>query len=144
MFAPDVETWLQANSTPSYRKYLEGSRADTAALLDDASIPADSALAHFYLHHGAASCRGWYDLNEPDAITDATQYARDEWGVPEGYIALSGFEGDGVVLYALETGAVYDVERGDRLEQFLGGFLPPIATSFEGYLRWCMSRLEAR
>jgi hypothetical protein len=139
MFAPDVERWLKGNSTPGHQQYIDSSRAETASLLRAVGVPEGTQLAHFYLHYGSFTCRGWYELNEPDQIADATDYAREEWGVPEGFIALSGFEGEGVVLYALESGAVYDVELG-KLDDFLNGSLEPIAPTFEGYLRWCMER----
>ena len=139
MFASAIERWLKSNSTLGYQQFLDDSRSTTAALLRDAGIAGDCELAHFYLYYGPGTCRGWYGLNEPDQIADATQYARDELGVPEGYIALTGFEGEGVVLYELETGVVYDVELG-RLHDFLNGSLAPIATKFEGFLLWCMNR----
>jgi hypothetical protein len=141
MFAPEVERWLKSQITPPYQQFLEGARSETAALLQDAGIPANSELAHFYTRFGASTCRGWYDLNEPDRIAEATQYAQDEWGVPANFVALTGFEGEGVVLYALETGEVYDVEL-HRLKEFLNGSLEPIAKTFEGYLLWCMGRQE--
>ncbi|MBY0566550.1 MAG: hypothetical protein K2P70_04530 [Hyphomonadaceae bacterium] len=143
MFAPEVERWLKSNSTPHYRQFVEGARSETATLLQDIGISANSELAHFYTRFGAWTCRGWYDLNEPDQIAEATQYAQDELGVPAGFVALTGFEGEGVVLYALKTGEVYDVEL-HRLEQLLDGSLAPIARTFEGYLRWCMSQQEKR
>lgn len=143
MFAPEVERWLKSNSTPRYRQFVEGARSETATLLQDSGIPANSELAHFYTSFGASTCRGWYDLNEPDQIADATQYAQDELGVPAGFVALTGFEGEGVVLYALKTGEVYDVEL-QRVEQLLNGSLAPIAKTFEGYLLWCMSQQEKR
>lgn len=139
MFAPDIERWLEGNSTPGYRQFLVESRTETADLLREVGVPRNCELADFYLRHGAATCRGWYEINEPDQIADATQYVQEEWAVPEGFIALTSTEGEGVVLYALETGAVYDVELG-RLDDFLGGSLEPVASTFEGYLRWCMGK----
>ena len=85
---------------------------------------------------------GWYDLNDPDQIAEATQYAHEEWGVPVGFVALTGFEGEGVVLYALKTGEVYDVEL-HRVNELVDGSMAPIAKTFEGYLLWCM-RQQAR
>jgi hypothetical protein len=138
MFSFAVERWLKSNSSPRYQQFLDESRSTTAALLRDAGIASDCELAHFYLHYGPGTCRGWYELNEADEIADATQYARDEFGVPAGYIALTGYEGEGVVLYELQTGEVYDVELG-RLDDFLSGSMAPIATRFEGFLIWCMN-----
>lgn len=141
MFPPDIDRWLKSNSTPGHQQYIDSSRSEMASELRAAGVPKGSQLALFYLHYGASTCRGWYELNEPDQIADATDYARDELGLPEDFIALSSFEGEGVVLYSLESGAVYDVELG-KLDDFLSGSLEPIAPTFEGYLRWCMARAE--
>lgn len=139
MFSADVERWLQSNTTPQHRQFVKSSRSGTRAELRRLGVSAGSQLHHFYVTFGAATCRGWYDLNEPDEIADATQYSREEWGVSDAYIALTSFEGEGVVLYALKDGAVYDVELR-HLDAFLSGSLAPIAKTFEGYLRWCMTR----
>ena len=111
MFSFAVERWLKSNSSPHYQQFLDESRSTTAALLRDAGIASDCELAHFYLHYGPGTCRGWYELNEADEIADATQYARDEFGVPAGYIALTGYEGEGVVLAELEAARLAEVRR---------------------------------
>lgn len=142
MFARDVDRWLKSNSTNDYRRFLQDTRADTDALLRGLSIPSSSQLAYFYLNHGPGTCQGWYTLIEPDEIDEATKYVREELGVPAGYIALTGFEGEGVVLYALESERVFDLTLSN-LAAFQAGTLKPLADTFEGFLRWCMQHSDA-
>jgi hypothetical protein len=142
MFAADITSWLNANSTADSRAYAVEHRAETHGWLESLGIAPKSELAYFYSHYDAGAVRGWYELNEIDQLLDATDYAHEELGVPADYIALTGTEGQGIVLYNRNTQAVYDVEFG-QFDQLANGSLGPIANSFQGYLQWCKAQVAA-
>ena len=139
MIPDDIETWLLSNLSPSQLEYLREARAENRKLLRGLGVAEGSDFAQLYLKFGPDSVRGWYDLLGLEEIREATAYAHEELGVPKHYLAISGLEGDGVVLYHLRDGAVFDVTRGqfELLEQ---GRVPPIAPSVAGYLQWCKDR----
>lgn len=139
MFPPDIADWLSTTSTAVYTKHLAASASDTRKTLASLGVAKDSELAHLYLQYGPSAVRGWYELADADDIADCTEYAREELGVPKGFLALSSAEGEGVVLYEKTTGAVYDVRFGE-FEQLASGALKPIAPTVVDYLRWCKSK----
>jgi hypothetical protein len=136
MIPDDIATWLFSNLSASQVEYLRGARAANRKLLRELGVAEGSELGQLYLNFGPDAVHGWYELLDLEEIREATEYAHEELGVPKHYLALSGLEGDGVVLYHLETGAVFDVTRGqfELLEQER---LPPIAPSVAGYIQWC-------
>lgn len=136
MFATDITNWLNANTTADSRAYVVEHLAETLDSLSQLGITPESELAYFYLHYDASAVRGWYDLNEIDQVQEATDYAHSELKVPSNYIALTGVEGQGIVLYNRKNQAVYDVEFG-QFGQLADGSLSPVATSFQGFLEWC-------
>lgn len=136
MFAAEITSWLNANTTASSRAHAAEHLAETQDRLDCLGVAPDSELAYFYSHYDAAAVRGWYELNEVDQVQDATDYAHAELAVPADYIALTGTEGQGIVLYNRNTHAVYDVDFG-QYDQLANGTLAPIASSFQGFLQWC-------
>jgi len=142
MFENDVKTWLEGNTSAGYQSYVADHRAETAAILDRLAIEPESELAQLYLYYGAGAVRGWYELSEIDDIPLCTRYAHEELEIPANYIALSGVEGQGIVLYDRITQAVYDVEFG-QFEQLADGSLDPIADTVGDFLRWCKARSQA-
>lgn len=139
MIPDDIAKWLLSNLSASQLEYLREARAENRKLLRGLGVAESSELAQFYLDFGPDAVRGWYDLLGLEEIREATEYAHEELGVPKQYLALSGLEGDGVVLYHLRNGSVLDVTRGqfELLEQEQ---LSPIAPSVAGYLQWCKDR----
>jgi hypothetical protein len=142
MFAAEITNWLNANTTASSKAYVVAHLAETRDILDRLGITRESELAYFYSHFDASAVRGWYELNEIDQVHDATDYARTELKVPADYIALTGIEGQGIVLYNRNTQAVYDLEFG-QFDQLADGTLAPIASSFQGFLQWCKAEAGA-
>jgi len=138
MLPTDIEKWLQSNSHPGYKAHFLANQANVSFYVATLEIEG-SELADLYLRHGAMPVRGWYELNEIDQIDQATAYAIRELGVPLGYLALTGIEGQGIVLYNRLSQAVFDVEFG-QFDLLLKGELAPIATTFSGFLRWCRDR----
>jgi hypothetical protein len=139
MFPSDIADWLSANVTPGLADYLAEHYAETEEVLISLGISPASELGHLYLHYGPFPVRGWYELAEADMIAEFTEYAEEELGAPAGFVALSSIEGEGVILYQMATGAVFDVEFG-QFEALASGALKPVAPSVVEYLRWCKAR----
>lgn len=136
MFSADITRWLNDNMTAGSKAYVVEQQAEIRDCLDDLGIPAGSEVAYFYLNFDATAVSGWYPLYEVDQLQDATDYAHSELEVPDDYIALTGIEGEGIVLYHRKTHAVYDVPFG-QFEALVDGSLAPVASSFQDFLRWC-------
>ena len=143
MWSTELSAWLQAHSTPAYDAWLRAQTQVHAEQLRALGVDLTSELAELYLRCGASNVRGWYELLEPDQLAEATAHVQAEWGVPAPFLALTGIEGQGVVLYDRRSGAVYDLPF-DRLDALCHGQLPPLASSVEGFLAWCCSRALAR
>ena len=139
MLPVELKAWLQANSTPGYAAWLHAQAQAHAGRLRELGVNLSSELAELYLQHGAGSVRGWYELLEPDALAEATAHVQAEWGVPAPFLALTGTEAHGVVLYDRRDGAIYDAPF-DRLDALRRGELPPLACSVAGFLAWCRVR----
>lgn len=136
MFAADIARWLNDSMTSGSKAYVVEHQAEIRDCLEDLGIAEGTELAYFYLHFDASAVRGWYSLHEIDQLQDATDYAHSELEVPAEYIALTGTEGEGIVLYHRKTHAVYDVPFG-QFDALADGSLAPVASSFQDFLRWC-------
>ncbi len=102
-------------------------------------ITESTELAHLYINYGPDAVRGWYELNQADTIADWTKYAHSELGVPNHFVALTGIEGQGILLYNKNDCSILDVEYG-QFAQLAAGKVVPLASSVVAYLRWCMQR----
>ena len=139
MFPEEITRWLRENEDSGYASYRRSNRSSDLEMLAELGIPQNSEIGYFYLEFGPATVRGWYDLCEVDSIREATDFAHEELGVPRHFLALSGTEGQGVVLYDSRSGAIYDVEFG-QFEDLQSGVKEPIARSFSAYLSWCKAQ----
>ena len=143
VLSSELKAWLQANSSPGYDAWLRAQAQVHAGQLRALGVDLTSELAELYLQHGAGNVRGWYELLEPDQLAEATAHVQAEWGVPAPFLALTGIEGQGVVLYDRRSGALYDAPL-DRLDALRTGQLPALADSVAGFLAWCRARDVAR
>lgn len=57
-------------------------------------------------------------------------------GLPEAYIPLDSFEGEGGFFYNRQTGEVVLVELGESIERFLNGESEPQWADFNAFLEW--------
>ncbi len=141
MYAPKLKEWLISNGTEDYLSSVRNNNAETREHLKILFVEEDSELGKFYLNYGSYCVRGWYELNEIEEIGNWTEYARDELGVSSEFLALTSIEGQGITLLNRNTGEVYDIEYG-QFEDLKEGKIEPIATSFNGFLEWCMEKSE--
>jgi hypothetical protein len=137
-FPTDVHEWLTSNSAPGEARFMNQHLDEILDAFLKLDISPSSELVHLYVNYGAASVVGWYELNEFDVIEEATEYAHDELGVPDNFIALTSTEGAGVTLYCRETGRIFDVEFG-YFDKLINGELQPVGETVVDYLRWCES-----
>ncbi|NGZ76650.1 hypothetical protein [Saccharibacillus alkalitolerans] len=77
---------------------------------------------------------GWFALNTNYALS--VRSAHEALGLPEAYIPLDAFEGEGGYFYNRETGEVADVSLGEPLRRLLAGIDSPRWTDFNAFLEW--------
>ena len=143
MFTSETDKWLNDNSSEGYMSYVMLHEPDTLRYLETLGVALNSELAYFYCHYGAANVRGWYELNEVEQVKEWTDYAQEELGVSTEYLALTGVQGQGILLFNLLTQAIYDVEFG-QFEQLENGKLIPLSATFSGFLEFCKKRSDTR
>ncbi|MEW4372633.1 hypothetical protein [Paenibacillus kandeliae] len=88
----------------------------------------------FYGGRGEMYHWGWFMLYSSDLKLGMMRVR--EMGIPEEYIPLDGFVGDGGCLYNRRTGQVLYIEAGETLQQYLAGQLQPQWDTFADYLGW--------
>jgi hypothetical protein len=104
-----------------------------------------SEFAEFYSQYqGPFICPGdgpeLLDLCGPaiPAIPDQTAYVRDAHGIPERFLALTTDESEGMFLYDVPTGAVFDVDFRD-IARLKAGEMKSRWRSFNDFLIWYFS-----
>ena len=138
----DLEAWLASRCTPVSREQLAATRDATLATLHSVGVVPDSELAEFYADFGPSCVAGCHELNELAELEMWTRFVREELEVPANYVALTGIDGEGIVLYDCHDGSVHDVELSD-FDELEEGLHQALASSFADYLRWCRSRSRA-
>lgn len=120
----------------------EGDPDGVEDLVDLGAAP-DSAFVDFYAHCGEASIMGEGPM-ELDGLVwmirnagwlETRMHALDALELPETMIQLSPLEG-GAFFYDALTGAVWDVEYGDKLTAARERTHAPDWPDFESFLVW--------
>ncbi|TRX74769.1 SMI1/KNR4 family protein [Pseudomonas mangiferae] len=77
------------------------------------------------------------DLIGPEipAILDQTEYVKDRYEIGEEFLAITSDESEGMYLYSISKGDVYDLDISD-LKDFLNGKLAPRWGDFGSFLIW--------
>ena len=68
-----------------------------------------------------------------------TALAREVYGVPAEYVALTSGEGDGFLLYSLTKRAVFEVDAG-QFDELISGRIAPRWLSFFHLIEWYTAR----
>ncbi|OWR30348.1 hypothetical protein CDO73_10505 [Saccharibacillus sp. O23] len=139
MLAPEIEQfcrakgWWHDDVPETYERAL--------AELD---IDPDSAFGRFHRHvedmptflsrNREIYQIGWFALNTDYARS--IRAAHEGLGLPEAYLPLDAFEGEGGFFYNRETGEVADVSLGEPLRRLLTGEERPRWASFNDFLKW--------
>ncbi|QVM93012.1 SMI1/KNR4 family protein [Pseudomonas entomophila] len=131
-------------------KYLSGYKGDiaradqnrAASALQHLGVATDSEFGRFYLKYQGSfisprPVAELLDIEGPDipAIPDQTDYVWDRYEIPTNYLALSSDESEGMYLYGINDGAVYDLDIS-HLDEFINGKLPARWKSFNEFLTW--------
>ncbi|QOS76945.1 hypothetical protein JNUCC31_19165 [Paenibacillus sp. JNUCC31] len=114
-------------------------------------IDLGSEFAQFYLHadDGPTFYSRHQEIYQICWVMENTVYLEDmtvaqlTLGLPEAYIPLDSFEGEGGFFYNRQTGEVVLVELGESIERFLSGESVPQWASFNNFLEWYFELEEA-
>ena len=123
--------------------YLEKEEENYTKALLDFGIDFESELAYFCLHTTEMSFKGrvgnidnicWYLIYS--TYIQRTKSLQSYLALPEEYIPLDSFEGEGGFFYNRLTGEVLELELGQKLIDFQNGQLQPQWKDFNSFLEW--------
>ena len=88
----------------------------------------------FYGRHQELYQICWFAINTNYDL--AITFAHDALELPNEYIPLDSFEGEGGFFYNRSTGAVLEIELGQKLIDFQKGELQPQWPDFNSFVEW--------
>ena len=88
----------------------------------------------FYGRHQELYQICWFAINTNYDL--AITFAHDALELPSEYIPLDSFEGEGGFFYNRSTGAVLEIELGQKLIDFQKGELQPQWHDFNSFVEW--------
>ena len=88
----------------------------------------------FYGRHQELYQICWFAINTNYEL--AITFAHDTLELPNEYIPLDSFEGEGGFFYNRSTGAVLEIELGQKLIDFQKGELQPQWPDFNSFVEW--------
>ncbi len=88
----------------------------------------------FYGRHQELYQICWFAINTNYEL--AITFAHDALELPNEYIPLDSFEGEGGFFYNRSTGAVLEIELGQKLIDFQKGELQPQWPDFNSFAEW--------
>lgn len=88
----------------------------------------------FYGRHQELYQICWFAINTNYDL--AITFAHDTLELPNEYIPLDSFEGEGGFFYNRSTGAVLEIELGQKLIDFQKGELQPQWHDFNSFVEW--------
>lgn len=112
-------------------------------VMSDLVIRLDSAFAEFNLYTNAITFSGkyseiynvcWFAINS--TYSDQVERMHSVLNLPEEYIPLDSFEGEGGFFYNRLTGEVLELELGQKLIDFQCGRLQSQWKDFNAFLEW--------
>ncbi|WP_427179843.1 SMI1/KNR4 family protein [Paenibacillus sp. TC-CSREp1] len=114
------------------------------------NVDLNSDFAQFYLHaeDGPTFYSRHQELYQICWVIENTVYLDDmniaqlTLGLPEAYIPLDSFEGEGGFFYNRQTDEVVLVELGESIERFLSGESKPQWADFNAFLEWYFELAE--
>ena len=141
MIPVEVETYL-ANAPG---EVLRASRASAEKVLQTLGVALNTEFADFYLKYQGCfisprPVSELMDIDGPEIPNIAAElgYVQDRYDLPANYLPLTTDEGEGMYLYAINSGTVYDMDF-DNLPDLLTNKLPPRWPDFNAFLIWFFS-----
>ena len=110
----------------------------------DLGIKLDTTFAQFNLYTNAVTFKGcsyelynvcWFKIYSDD-LDYGIESAHKVLKLPDEYIPLDSFEGEGGFFYNRKTGEVLELELGQKLIDFQNGQLRPQWKDFNSFLEW--------
>ncbi len=110
----------------------------------DLGIKLDTTFAQFNLYTNAVTFKGrsyelynvcWFKIYSDD-LDYGIESAHKVLKLPDEYIPLDSFEGEGGFFYNRKTGEVLEIELGQKLIDFQNGQLRPQWKDFNSFLEW--------
>jgi len=136
MLPEDLKKAIRAHPGRVLREDVDDARTRLCEL----GVPMESTFAQFFCEfQGPFPFGSWIkellDVQRfGPSILHVTQFVRDVYQVPSGFVCLTSPEGEGFLLYDMRTEAVYDVGVS-QLDDLERGKLAPRWSSFIDYLR---------
>ena len=122
----------------------DGYTVEYADALRKLNIDLTSDFATFFLHiedsptfygrHQELYQICWFAINTNYEL--AITFAHNALELPNEYIPLDSFEGEGGFFYNRSTGAVLEIELGQKLIDFQKGELQPQWHDFNSFVEW--------
>jgi len=112
-------------------------------VMSDLGINLETPFAQFNLYTNDITFSGkyndlynvcWFAINS--TYFEQIESMRSALNLPEEYIPLDSFEGEGGFFYNRKTGEVLELELGQKLIDFQSGKLQPQWKDFNAFLEW--------
>lgn len=139
MLSPKVQQYFKEQNA-----WYEEASTDYAGALETLHIPLDSDFAQFYLHaetgptfysrHQELYHICWFVLYSNYDLS--VHSARETLKLPEQYLPLDAFVGEGGYFYNRQTDQVLELNLGQPLQDFRAGQLQPQWQNFNSFLEW--------
>ena len=117
--------------------------ANYRKVMSDLEINFETPFARFHLYTNAVTFSGrysdiynvcWFAINS--TYFEQIGYMQSALKLPEEYIPLDSFEGEGGFFYNRLTGEVLELELGQKTIEFQKGKLLPQWKDFNEFLEW--------
>jgi len=138
------EKIIELFKTRGYLALTKEERRKYTEALIDLDIQLNTSFAEFNLLTIGPTFQGrcyelynvcWFKIYSDD-LEYAIESARNVLKLPEEYLPLDSFEGEGGFFYNRKTGEVLEIELGQKLNDFHNGKLSPQWKDFNSFLEW--------
>jgi len=136
---------IELFKTRGYLSLTETERMKYTEVLIDLDIQLNTSFAEFNLLTIGPTFQGrncyelynvcWFKIYSDD-LEYGIESARNVLNLPEEYLPLDSFEGEGGFFYNRKTGEVLEIELGEKLNDFHNGSLTPQWKDFNSFLEW--------
>jgi hypothetical protein len=127
-----------------YISITEEEKKEYTEALIDLNIQLNTSFSEFNLLTAGPTYKGrkyelynvcWFKIYSDD-LEYGIESARNILKLPEEYLPLDSFEGEGGFFYNKRTGEVLEIELGKKLNDFHSGKLSPQWKDFNSFLEW--------
>ena len=127
------KSWWNDDYTQEYADALRKLNIDLTADFATFFLHVEDSPT-FYGRHQELYQICWFAINTNYEL--AITFAHDALELPNEYIPLDSFEGEGGFFYNRSTGEVLEIELGQKLIDFQKGELQPQWHDFNSFVEW--------